>query len=80
MIDVSAFTQEQQWGLAFVAQQACITPEEYAANVLKTACDSYYQSLVEYKKTLTIEAFNAAPPEKQAQVFQILEVPDVVGG
>jgi len=87
MIDLSQLTQEQQWGLAFVAGQRNAnkaesepdwTPEEYALHVLSTACDSYFQSLVEYKKQVTIEKFNAATPDKQQQVFEILEVPDVV--
>ena len=87
MIDLSQLTQEQQWGLAFVTGQRNAnkaegesdwTPEQYALHVLSVACDSYFQSLTEYKKQITIEAFNAAPPEKQQQVFTILEVPDVV--
>jgi hypothetical protein len=85
MIETTTFTTEQQWGLAFVTQRHNaenpsdqVTPEQYAERVLKAACDSYWVALVEYKKTLTVQAFNAASQEQQEQVFQILGVPDVV--
>jgi hypothetical protein len=85
MIDTTKFTDEQQWGLAFVTQQHNatnpddqVTPEQYAERILRAACNSYWMELVEHKKALTVEAFNSAPPEKQEQVFQILGVGNVV--
>ena len=87
MIDTSTFTQEQQWGLAFGTQQynaaqpegtTPLSVEEYCKLLLSNNANAFYAALMEYKKTITIEAFNSAPPEKQQQVFTILEVPDVL--
>lgn len=87
MIDLTQLTQEQQWGIAY-ATQVCNsqrpegTPEvqtiEYATNVFRSFCESYYQLLLERKKELAISQFNALPPEQQQALLDQLQVPDVL--
>lgn len=97
MIDLTQLTQEQQWGLQFVAMQAnepiqaanenlkedeepkpLYTPESYAEMVFRSACDSYYQQLVAFKKKKAEEMFNSMTPEQQAALVAQLGIPDVL--
>ena len=87
MIDLSDLTDDQKNGLAFGTQQfnagmpigsTPLTVEQYCKLLLKNSADTFFSALAEYKKQITIEAFYAAPAEKQQQVFDILEVQDVL--
>lgn len=87
MIDLTKLTQEQSWGLAFVVQQlnegkpegeAPTTVQEYADNVFKSACDSYYSQLLAHKKSMALAMFDALSPAEQEALVAQLGVPDVV--
>ena len=86
MIDISTFTQEQQWGLQFVTQrynetieeENQLTVEEYTENMLKQASNSYYQQLIEFKTQNALAMFNALPAEQQEALVAQLQIPDVI--
>jgi hypothetical protein len=59
-------------------QQPLLSDSQYAENVFRGACDSYYVALVEAKKKSAFELFDALPPEQQAALLNQLQVPDVL--
>lgn len=58
--------------------QALYTDASYAAFVFKSACDSYYQQLVDYKKKNALAMFDSLSPEQQAALVEQLGIPDVL--
>jgi hypothetical protein len=87
MIDLEKLTQEQQWGLAFSCKkindakaegEKDATPQEYAEKVLRGACDSYYQQLLQFKTQMALAGFAAMTPEQQTALVQQLGIPDVL--
>jgi len=54
------------------------TDASYAEMIFKSACDSYYQQLVEHKKKSALQMFDALTPEQQAALVQQLQIPDVL--
>jgi Spy/CpxP family protein refolding chaperone len=46
--------------------------------IFKSACDSYYQQLVEHKKKSALQMFDSLRPEQQAALVQQLQIPDVL--
>jgi hypothetical protein len=65
-------------GKAQIDQQPLLSDSQYAENVFRGACDSYYVALVEAKKKSALQAFDALPPEQQAALLAQLQVPDVL--
>jgi hypothetical protein len=54
------------------------TDASYAEMIFKSACDSYYQQLVEHKKKSALQMFDSLRPEQQAALVQQLQIPDVL--
>lgn len=54
------------------------TPESYAEMVFKSACDSYYAQLLDYKKKSALQMFDALSAEQQAALVEQLGIPDVI--
>ena len=54
------------------------TDASYAEMIFKSACDSYYQQLVEHKKKSALQMFDSLTPEQQAALVQQLQIPDVL--
>lgn len=54
------------------------TSQSYIDGVLKSACDSYYKQLVEYKKQKALTMFDALSPAEQAALVAQLNIPDVL--
>jgi hypothetical protein len=87
MIDLNQLTQEQRWGLQFVVMQENAfggrdepwTEESYLKNVICSACDSYYQQLLEHKQKVTIETFYSLSVERQSSILSQLGVQDILG-
>ncbi len=58
--------------------QALYTDASYAEMVFKSACNSYYQQLVDYKKKNALAMFDSLTPEQQAALVEQLGIPDVL--
>lgn len=54
------------------------TDATYAEMVFKSACDSYYQQLIAYKKQNALTMFDLLTPEQQAALVAQLGIPDVL--
>ena len=54
------------------------TSQSYLEHVIKSACDSYYAQLVEFKKKSALQMFDALSPEQQAALVAQLQIPDVL--
>jgi hypothetical protein len=54
------------------------TDQSYLDFVIRSACDNYYQQLIEYKKNMTIQMFFSKTPEEQQQLVSLLGIPDVL--
>lgn len=54
------------------------TDASYAAMVFKSACDSYYQQLIAYKKQNALAMFDSLTPEQQQALVDQLGIPDVL--
>ena len=85
MVDLQQLTQEQRWGLLYAVQQWNVAnPEDqldeqtYINRVVTEACNSYYGELLKVKTEVAVANFQSATPEVQAQVFDLLDVPDIV--
>lgn len=84
MIDINGLSQNQLWGLQFSTMRynedndASLTPAEYAEMLVKSACDSYYSSLIEFKKKKALEIFDSLSAGEQESLLQQLNVPDIV--
>jgi hypothetical protein len=59
-------------------QSPMLTESDYAEQILRGACDSYYSALLEAKKKMAWERVNAMTPEQQAALLAQLEVPDIL--
>ena len=55
-----------------------LTAQSYIDKVLKSACDSYYKQLIDFKKTNALAMFDALSPEQQAALVAQLNIPDVL--
>jgi hypothetical protein len=54
------------------------TPQSYLEHVIKSACDSYYKQLVDFKKKSALQMFDSLTPEQQAALVAQLHIPDVL--
>ena len=54
------------------------TAQTYLEHVMKSACDSYYKQLIDYKKKNALAMFDALSPEQQAALVAQLQIPDVL--
>ena len=54
------------------------TPQSYLEHVIKSACDSYYAQLVDFKKKSALQMFDSLSPEQQAALVAQLHIPDVL--
>lgn len=55
-----------------------IDAQGYADKVIVDAANTFYQQMIDLKKDEANRRFFIAPPEIQAQVMALLEVPDVL--
>ena len=69
---------QQHFSLPVESKLQVLTKAQYAESVFRSACDSYYASLIEVKRKSAIEKFNALPPLQQAALLTQLQVPDVL--
>lgn len=54
------------------------TPQSYIESVIRSACDSYYKQLVDFKKKSALQMFDSLTPEQQAALVAQLHIPDVL--
>jgi len=54
------------------------TPQSYLESVMRSACDSYYKQLVDFKKKSALQMFDSLTPEQQAALVAQLHIPDVL--
>jgi hypothetical protein len=54
------------------------TPQSYLEHVIKSACDSYYKQLIDFKKKSALQMFDSLSPEQQAALVAQLQIPDVL--
>jgi len=54
------------------------TDASYIESVIKSACDSYYRQLVDYKKQNALAMFDQLSPEEQDAIVSQLGIPDVL--
>jgi hypothetical protein len=54
------------------------TPQTYLEYVMKSACDSYYKQLIDYKKKNALAMFDQLTPQQQAALVEQLNIPDVL--
>jgi uncharacterized protein (DUF3084 family) len=54
------------------------TAQSYLESVIRSACDSYYKQLLDYKKQNALAMFDALSPEEQAALVAQLGIPDVL--
>jgi len=54
------------------------TDQSYIESVIKSACDSYYRQLVDYKKQNALAMFDQLSPEEQDAIVSQLGIPDVL--
>jgi len=54
------------------------TPQSYLESVMRSACDSYYKQLVDFKKKSALQMFDSLSPEQQAALVAQLQIPDVL--
>jgi len=54
------------------------TSQSYVESVIRSACDSYYKQLLDYKKQNALAMFDALSPEEQAALVAQLGIPDVL--
>ncbi len=59
-------------------KQPLFTSASYAGVVMRSACDSYYQQLITFKKTNALAMFDALSSEEQAAIISQLGIPDVL--
>jgi hypothetical protein len=59
-------------------QRPSLTEQQYADSVFRAACDSYYASLLDYKKKNALQLFDALSPQQQAALVAQLQIPDVL--
>lgn len=57
---------------------ALFTDASYAEMVFKSACDSYYQQLIAFKKQNALAMFDSLTPEQQQALVEQLGIPDVL--
>lgn len=55
-----------------------LTSQLYIDSVVRSACDSYYKQLIDFKKTNALAMFDALTPEQQAALVAQLNIPDVL--
>jgi Spy/CpxP family protein refolding chaperone len=54
------------------------TSQSYLESVMRSACDSYYKQLVDFKKKAALQMFDSLTPEQQAALVAQLHIPDVL--
>jgi hypothetical protein len=54
------------------------TAQSYLESVIRSACDSYYKQLLDYKKQNALAMFDALSAEEQAALVAQLGIPDVL--
>jgi len=54
------------------------TDTSYAEFIFKSACDSYYQQLIAFKKQNALAMFDSLTPEQQQALVEQLGIPDVL--
>ena len=54
------------------------TPQSYIESVIRSACDSYYKQLIDFKKKSSLQMFDSLTPEQQAALVAQLHIPDVL--
>jgi Spy/CpxP family protein refolding chaperone len=54
------------------------TSQSYLESVIRSACDSYYKQLVDFKKKSALQMFDSLTPEQQAALVAQLHIPDVL--
>jgi hypothetical protein len=59
-------------------QKPLLTEQQYADSVFRGACDSYYASLLDFKKKNALQLFDALSPQQQAALVAQLQIPDVL--
>ena len=59
-------------------QSPLLSESDYAEQILRGACESYYVALLDAKKKTAIEKFESLPPQQQAALLAQLQVPDVL--
>jgi len=60
------------------ALKPLLTSQLYIDSVVRSACDSYYKQLIDFKKTNALAMFDALTPEQQAALVAQLNIPDVL--
>lgn len=69
---------QQNLSLPVANKLPMLTNSQYAESMFRSACDSYYTSLIDVKRKSAMEKFNALPPAQQAALLTQLQVPDVL--
>jgi hypothetical protein len=54
------------------------TAQSYLDSVIRSACDSYYKQLIDFKKKSALQMFDSLSPEQQAALVAQLHIPDVL--
>ncbi len=54
------------------------TSQSYLETVMRSACDSYYKQLIDFKKKSALQMFDSLSPEQQAALVAQLQIPDVL--
>lgn len=87
MIDLEQLTEQQRWGLQFATLEAneqrgpntpAIGEAEYAENVFRSACETYYAALLKRKQQIAIERFETLTAQQQTELLMVLQVPDIL--
>lgn len=55
-----------------------LTLQEYIDSLISASLNKKYADLVSYKEQVALQLFRSASPEKQQQIIEQLQVPDVV--